>query len=229
MSTFNTYRLNSLIYALVAVRLRYQANRNLTGFQSQLESSCVSSHTYELLYKTVGLWMTMYIKIRQIGIFMLLIFWLFSISFDLMSSSGENFFFMEKFFLMCLFYKRSKEKCTDDLAYLCWMKIIFLFKCLQLIFYIYIYIYISVVKAYSWWVFHIPEGLFKLAENWPADYSSIKMYATAKTNVFINHLSKESLLFLYVLVFLWHRKEMSLNTKIIHTLLYVYNKEKYKI
>ena len=46
----------------MAERLNTMSIINLVGFRSQLEASCVSSHTEELWYnETVCLWMTVYI------------------------------------------------------------------------------------------------------------------------------------------------------------------------
>ena len=49
---------------LLAERYDTKSNVKLGGFQSQLQASCVSSHTEKLWYnKTVCLWMTIYIYI----------------------------------------------------------------------------------------------------------------------------------------------------------------------
>ena len=61
----NTYTLNSRagIGATEGKEVCYRSDIKLGRFQSQLEASCVSSHTEELYNETVCLWTTVYIYI----------------------------------------------------------------------------------------------------------------------------------------------------------------------
>ena len=53
--------MTTYIYIYIAERYDIKSNVKLAGFQSQLEASCVSSHTDELRYnETVCLSMTIY-------------------------------------------------------------------------------------------------------------------------------------------------------------------------